>query len=167
MDRYTTETGCCPILKSTDWEEREFLWSDNLFLKRRYRAFFHMPLNFGEIIRQAMGEIEKTRAMPEHPIALSCDETLFGGTLLISATRELPGWESVRLTGKFVTRLFEGRYSDTGRWIAAMKEYVARRGEAIDKLYTWYATCPNCATVYGAAQTVIIARVHPAKQAAA
>ena len=40
-----------------------------------------------------------------------------------------------------------------------MREYVASRGEKIEKLYFAYTTCPACAKAYGENYVVLFARI--------
>lgn len=158
MNPNVKETGCCPILKTEDWDKKELVWKDKLFLKTRFKAVFHIPLGFGRIITKAMTELQTAGAVPEMPMMLCCDETLFGGTMLIAAEKEIPGWETERISGSFLSRIFEGGYSQTGNWIRETQKYAREQGKTIDKIYTFYGTCPKCAKAYGAAQTVVLAK---------
>jgi len=158
MDPNVKETGCCPILHQEDWDKKEMVWQDKLFLKTNFKAVFHIPLGFGKIITKAMTELQAAGAMPETPMVLCCDETLFGGTMLIAADKDIPGWQTERISGTFLSRLFEGGYSQTGNWIKETQQYAQEQGQTVEKIYTFYGTCPKCAKAYGAAQTVVLAK---------
>lgn len=158
MNPDVKETGCCPILKAEDWDKKEITWESKLFLKTPFKSFFHIPLGFGKIITKAMTQLAEADAMPDLPMMLTCDESLFGGTLLIAAEKPIPGWETETLSGTFASRLFEGKYSQTGQWIREMQKYMKQQDKTTEKLYMFYGTCPKCAKVYGAAQTAILAR---------
>ncbi|MEK7611126.1 MAG: hydrolase [Patescibacteria group bacterium] len=51
----TSETGCCPRFSPEPWDEKEMTWTDKLFLKDHVRSFFHIPLNFGQVMVKEMG----------------------------------------------------------------------------------------------------------------
>lgn len=93
------------------------------------------------------------------PIILSKEEGLFSSTLLISLQREAKDLPIERISGRFISMLFEGKYSETPKWIKAMQEHCQKQGKEIKELLFWYITCPKCAKKYGAAQTVIFARI--------
>ena len=65
----------------------------------------------------------------------------------------------VRISGTFLTRVFEGPYKNMGKWVKEMKAFVKTKGREIKKLYFFYTTCPKCAKVYGKNYTVILAEV--------
>jgi hypothetical protein len=64
------------------------------------------------------------------------------------------------VTGRFLTRLYEGHYGDTGKWIRETKRYCRERGWEPEEYLFWYATCPKCAKKRGdKAQVVVFAKV--------
>ena len=64
-----------------------------------------------------------------------------------------------RISGTFLTKVFEGPYKDAGKWVKEMKDYVQSKGREIKKMYFFYTTCPSCAKFYGKNYTVILAQV--------
>jgi len=73
--------------------------------------------------------------------------------------KEIPGVETVRLDGTFLTRVFEGPFRNAGRWIEEMNEHLAAQGRRPRKIYFFYATCPKCAKHFGRNQVVLFAQV--------
>ena len=65
-----------------------------------------------------------------------------------------------RLSGHFLTKVFEGPYSDAPGWCAEMGRYVQDKGQQLETLYFFYTTCPRCAKHYGKNYVVGIAKVH-------
>lgn len=55
--------------------------------------------------------------------------------------------------------MFEGPYRNIGEWTTAMNVYVRSKGQAVDKLFFYYATCPKCTKQFGVNQVVLIAKV--------
>jgi len=64
-----------------------------------------------------------------------------------------------RISGTFLTKVFEGPYKNIRKWIKQMEEYVAIRNKDIEKMYFFYTTCPKCAEYYGKNYVVILAKV--------
>jgi hypothetical protein len=77
----------------------------------------------------------------------------------IAVDKKVPGVEMERISGTFLTKVFEGSYRDAGRWMKEMKAYVKSKGKQVKKLYSFYTTCPSCAKFYGKNYTVLLAKV--------
>jgi hypothetical protein len=89
-----------------------------------------------------------------------CDEkSLWGSDVYIAVSKDVPGAEMVRISGTFMTKVFEGPYKDAGKWAMAMTQYVKAKARQIKKMYFFYTTCPKCAKFYGKNYTVILAQV--------
>jgi hypothetical protein len=63
------------------------------------------------------------------------------------------------ISGIFLSKVFEGHFSNIGKWIKEMQAFVATKGKPIRKLYFYYTTCPKCAKKYGKNYVVILAQV--------
>lgn len=166
--RYDTrETGCCAPLDAARWNERRVTWQDKPFLRDRIRAFLHVPLNFGAVMQRDHAAIETAGAYPEEPIWLTDEVSPWGSDIYVAVDREVPGARTERLSGTFLTKIFEGPYRDVRKWMSAMEEYVHGQGEEIEKIYFFYATCPKCARRLGKNQVVLFAKLSGEKAAAA
>ncbi len=153
------ETGCCPRFNPEPWDEKEATWQDRLFLKDHVRSFLHIPLNMGKVMTRNMERIEEADALTPEPLTLSDEKSLWGSDIYIAVSKEVPGAEMTRVSGTFLTKVFEGPYKNTGTWVKEMKDYVESKGKEIEKLYFFYTTCPKCAKVYGKNYTVLLATV--------
>jgi len=153
------ETGCCPRFNPEPWDEKEITWQDNLFIKDHVRSFLHIPLNFGRVMVKNMEMIEAAGALAPQPLMLSDEKSLWGTDVYIAVSKEVPGAEVERISGTFLTKVFEGSYKNAGKWVKEMKAHVKSKGREIEKMYFFYTTCPKCAKVYGKNYTVILAKV--------
>jgi len=153
------ETGCCPRFNPGPWDEKEQTWKDRLFVKDRVRCFFYMPLNFGKVMVRNMEAIQKAGALTPEPLGLSDHTSRWNMDLYIEVTKEVPQAQMVRISGTFLTKVFEGPYKDTGKWCKQMQQWVQARGRQIKKWFMFYTTCPKCAKFYGKNYTVIVAEV--------
>ena len=154
-----SETGCCPRFNPEPWQEKEITWQDNLFIKDHVRSFLHIPLGFGKMMVKNVGMIEAADALLPEPIMLSDENSLWGSDVYIGVSKEVPQAENVRISGTFLTKVFEGPYKNMGKWVKEMKAYVKAKGREMKKLYFFYTTCPKCAKYYGKNYTVILAEV--------
>lgn len=152
-------TGCCADVDPSEWDGRTITWTDQRFMKERVRALFHVPLNFGTVMTRAHAAVDQAGAYPEHPLWLSYERSPWGSDLLMAVDREVPGAETVTLSGTFVTKVFEGPYRDAGKWAAAMRDHVTAQGRRMEKLYFFYAICPKCAKHYGYNRVVLFAQL--------
>jgi len=153
------ETGCCARLDVAKWDAREFEWKDKLFLKDHIRAVMHIPLNTGAVMARDQHAIEAAAAYPDDPLWLSDEVSPWGSDIYIAVDHPVPNTETVTLSGRFLTKVFEGPYRDIGKWIKAMDAYVEARGEHTRRHLFYYATCPKCAKHFGKNQVVLFAEV--------
>jgi len=154
-----SETGCCPRFNPEPWDEKEVTFRDKLFIKDHVTSFFHIPLNFGKVMVRDMEKIQAAGALVPEPIMLSDEKSLWGSDIYIAVSKDVPGAEMVKISGTFLTKVFEGPYKDVGRWIGQMKTWLESRAAKMKKMYFFYTTCPKCAKYYGKNYTVILAQV--------
>ena len=154
-----SETGCCPRFNPEPWDEKEVTFEDKLFIKDHVRSFLHIPLNFGKVMVRNMEKIQQAEALAPEPLLLSDEKSLWGADIYIAVTKEVPGAEMVRISGTFLTKVFEGPYKDAGKWAKEMAGYVKAKAKEIEKMYFFYTTCPKCARFYGKNYTIILAKI--------
>jgi hypothetical protein len=92
-------------------------------------------------------------------IVLSYETSAWRAEHFFSVTKEVPGQEMVRITGDFITKVFEGPYKNAPIWEKELKAFVKNRGKQIKKTYFFYTTCPKCAKYYGKNYVVGVAEV--------
>ncbi len=154
-----SETGCCPRFNPEPWEEKEVTFEDKLFLKDHVRSFFHIPLGFGKMMVRDMEKIKAADALSSEPLMLSDEKSLWGSDVYIAVNREVLGAEVVKIPGDFLSKVFEGSYGSTPKWVRQMDKFVKSRGKDMKKVYFFYTTCPKCAKFYGKNYTVLLAQV--------
>jgi len=150
---------CCPPFQPEVWDEKEITWRDKAFVKDRVRSFLHIPLNFAGVLARNVRLIEAAGAMPDEILIISDENSLWGADLYVAVTKDLPQAQMARLSGTFLTKVFEGPYKEIPVWIKTMKSYVASKGKEIKQLYFLYKTCPKCAKKTGKNYVVLLAQV--------
>ena len=130
-----------------------------MFVKDQVRSFLHIPLNFGKVMVKNTERIKEAGALAPEPFMLSDEKSLWGADIYIAVAKEVPGAEMARISGTFLTKVFEGPYKNVSKWVKEMKTYVKSKAREIKKMYFFYTTCPKCAKFYGKNYTVILAKV--------
>jgi hypothetical protein len=154
-----TETGCCAPLDTARWDGKTVIWDDRPFLYDHVHEFLHVPLDFGSVITRDNEAIEAAGAFPLDPLWITEEVSPWGSDVYVAIDREVPGATMDRLTGTFLTKVFEGPYRDVRRWVSEMGEYVASEGHTVEKIYFYHATCTKCAKHFGKNQVVLFAKV--------
>ena len=154
-----SETGCCPRFDPGPWEDKEIKFQDKLFLKDHVRSFLHIPLNFDKIMVKNMEKIAAANALSPEPLLLSDEKSMWGADVYIAVSKEVPGEQMEKISGTFLSKVFEGPYKNMGKWAKEMQGFVKSKGKELKKMYFFYTTCPKCAKYYGKNYTVIMAQV--------
>ena len=152
-------TGCCPPFDPEPWRDAEIIWKDKPFVKDHVTSFFHVPLNLGRTVVRNMKLIEAADALPEQNLMLTDEKSRWGADVYIDVSRDVPGAQMATLSGTFLTRVYDGPFSEVGRWTRDVDAWLSERGETLDALYFAYTTCPRCARAYGHNYVVLFARV--------
>ncbi len=152
-------TGCCEPFNPEPWQDKEMTWQDKLFVKDHVTSFFHIPLNMGKRIIKNMELIQKAGARAPYQLMLTDEKSLWGADIYIDVAKDVSGAQMAKLSGTFLTKVFEGPYQNAGKWAVEMKEYVKSKGEELKKLYFSYTTCPRCAKAYGKNYVVLFAQI--------
>jgi hypothetical protein len=159
-DMSDNETGCCPRFNPEGWDYQVLHFKDKLFVKARTLSLFHIPINMGRVFPRMLKAIEDAHAVKmEEFIALSYDPSPWRGEHYFAVESEVPGQEMVRLSGEFLTRVFEGPYKKAPEWCNTMEGFVIGKGKMLEKIYFFYTTCPKCAKHYGKNYVVSVAEV--------
>lgn len=150
---------CCAKFNPKPWDNKKVVWKNKVFLKDHVASFFHVPLNFGAVATRMMKKIFDAKAMPKDVIMFTDENSLFGADVFVNVTKPVPNSKMEIITGKFLSKVFEGPFKNMGQWIREMKDFVASKGQVSDKFYYYYTTCPKCAKLYGKNYVVILAKI--------
>jgi len=150
---------CCPPFEPEPWDEKELTWKNRRFVKDRVTSCFHIPLNFGAVMKRSIGLIEAADASPENMVVLADENSLWGADVYIEVTRDVPGASMATISGTFLSKVFEGPYRNMRQWIEEMREFVATKERSLRRMYFFYTTCPKCAKRHGKNYVVILAQV--------
>jgi len=150
---------CCPKFDPKPWDGKMFEWKNKMFIRDKVFTVFHMPMNFGSVMRRLNERVEKANAKMPDWLCLSDHTSKWNMDVYLAVDKKIPDAENVTLTGKFLSKVYEGPYKDTGRWCKDFEAYAKGKNLRINKWYMWYTTCPKCAKKYGKNYVAIIAQV--------
>jgi hypothetical protein len=155
----TPQERCCSPFDPEPWDEKEVVWEDKQFVKTRVRSVLHIPLNFGSVMKKTVAMIEAADAKPERMVILSDENSLWGADVYLDVAKDVPNAQMAKISGTFLSKVFEGPYKNIRSWIKEMAEYVRTQGKETKKLYFYYTTCPRCAKAFGKNYVVLMAQV--------
>jgi hypothetical protein len=153
-------TGCCEPFNPKPWENKTIEWKNKIFVKDHVTSFLHIPLNMGSKIVKNLKLIEKANAKPSYQLMLTDEKSLWGSDIYIDVLKNVAGAQMSKLSGTFLTKVFEGPYQNAGKWAIEMNAFVKSKNKNLKKLYFSYTTCPNCAKVYGKNYVVLFAQIN-------
>jgi hypothetical protein len=157
----TDNQECCPKFDPAPWQEKEIVWKDKPFVQDDVKQLFHIPVNMGKVVTRMFRKIEDAGASPpkEEFLMLAYDPSPWKSELYMSVTKEVPGAKNVKLSGTFLTKVYDGPYNAVPKWIKDMDAYVASKGKKVIKYYFYYTACPKCAKKYGHNYCVAFAQI--------
>jgi hypothetical protein len=157
-DRSVNQTGCCPRFDPDGWDRRRLRFREALFVRATTTCVQHVPVGPARIFARVRDHIADARAANVFDvIVLSRDLSPWQSEHLFPVTRPVPGEETLRLTGDFVTHAFEGPRAEARLWQDEMEDLARQRGRPPMAIYFFHTTCPACAAAYGENYIVAVA----------
>ncbi|MFC1722865.1 hydrolase [Nanoarchaeota archaeon] len=154
-----SETGCCARFPIKKWDEKTVTWKNKLFVKDHITSAFHIPINFGKVVVRVFDKVDAVDAMPKDYIWFNEENSLWGSDYYVAVSKEVPDAENVKISGTFMTKVFEGGFREMENWTKEMEKYVESKGKKVKKIYYCYTTCPKCAKVFGKNYVMLLAQV--------
>jgi hypothetical protein len=153
------DTICCPRFNPAPWDGKTITWQGKRFMQDRVTSLFHIPLNYGAVMTRMDAAIRAAGAKLDAPVMLTDENSLWGADVFVEVGKDVPDAAMVTISGTFMSRAFEGPYSQIGRWVKEMKAWLDSEGKSFSKLYFYYTTCPKCAKKYGKNYVVLLAQI--------
>jgi len=153
------EEECCPKFNPEPWDGKTFTWKNKKFVKDKVFTIFYMPINFGGVITKMNKKVEEAGAEIPDWLCLSDHTSMWNMDLYLAVDKKISDAENVNISGRFLSKVYEGPYKDTKKWCDDFTEYAKSKKVNVGKMYMWYTTCPGCAKKYGKNYVVIISEV--------
>lgn len=160
IDIDNTETGCCPVFDPEPWDRKTFEMDKMLFAKASTRSIFYTPLNLGKVFTKAQENIHQAKAnMESGYMILSQDVSKWKGDHYFRVEKDVPGMEMVKLSGTFMTKVYDADFSEFPKLIADLKKWIESEGYEMKEFFVFYTTCPKCAKYYGHNYMVFLGKI--------
>ncbi len=160
LNMETSTTGCCPKFDPKPWDGKVLEFDNKTFVKVSTRSFLHIPMNMGGVIGDTWKVIESADADDKDEfIMLSQDISPWKAEHYFWVTKEVPGMNNAKLSGKYKTKVFEGPFKDAKKWYDEMAKIAKEAGAEPTNIFFYYTTCPKCAKVYGKNYVVGLAQI--------
>jgi len=154
---------CCPEFDPAPWDEKTHTWKDKPFIKDSMPVFFHIPWPpmIGRLVSRMWDRVVRADAAPDTKdvLVLATDPSPWRSEWYMSVTKDVPDAENVKLSGTFVTRVFDGPYNAVPKWIREMDQSLAKENKRAKKYYFHYTSCPKCAKLRGHNYVVAFAQI--------
>lgn len=153
---------CCPKFHPEKWDEQTWNWNNKNFIKATVPTFFHIPLPpmIGKRITKMMKLAEDSNKLTKDRtdiLVLFTDPHAFMSEIYLSVTDIVPKANNTKLSGTFISKVFDGMYNDIPKFIKQMDTYLQRHNLKAQKHYVHYAYCPKCAKEAGHNYIVLFA----------
>lgn len=153
MTDQSHDQECCPVFDPAPWDYVTHEWSEKPFIRDYIPQLFHRPLPWmmPKIIGRMWKKTRDAGAAPDMKdfLLLAYDPSPWKSDLYMSVTKEVPGAENVKLTGTFMSRVFDGPYSHVPKYLNEFSRYLVLKEKVAKKYYFYFTTCPKCAKKYG------------------
>ena len=154
---------CCPKFNPELWDEKTHNWVDKPFIKDTVPQIFHKPFvsSMKKTIGRMWQQAQDAKADPEIKdfLLLATDPSPWKSELYMTVTKNVPGAENIKLSGTFLSKVFDGPYNAVPKWIKEMDKFVASKGKTVKKYFIYFTTCPKCAKIYGHNYAIAFAQV--------
>lgn len=163
MTDHSHDQECCPVFDPALWDYKTHEWVDKPFIKDYLPQFLHMPLPgmMAKVIGRMWKKAKDAGADTEMKdfLLLAYDPSPWKSELFMSVTKEVPGAENIKLTGTFMSKVFDGPYSHVPKYLNEFRRYLELKDKKAKKYYFYFTTCPKCAKKYGHNYIVAFAEV--------
>jgi len=163
MHDTSKEPECCPRFDPEPWDHVTHKWEDKKFIRKNIPQFLHMPLPFtyARTLGAMWNSAKQAGVAPDIKdfLLLAYDPSPWKSELYMSVTGEVPGADNVKLTGSFISKVFDGPFNQIPKYLKEFRQYLEKENKIAKKYYFYYTTCPKCAKKYGHNYIVAFAEI--------
>lgn len=149
----------CNKIKPLRYDGKKIVWKNKLFLKDKVIQFMHAPLNMPQVINRMHNKIKEAKAetATKDFLMLSYDPSPWTSEIYMNTTKETPG--CVKISGTFMTKVFDGPFNAPPKWIKEMNSYLEEKKLKAIKYYFYFTMCPECIKKTGHNYCILFAQV--------
>lgn len=154
---------CCSPFDPKPWDGITHEWKDKPFITDSVPLFMHIPLpgTMDKMMKRLMkkAEVLGIATDDKNRLLLSSDKSPWKSEYYLAVAKDHPEANTTKLSGKFMSRVFDGPYSKVPVFLKEMEVSVKAEDYSALKYYLYYTYCPSCAKKYGHNYIVVIAEV--------
>ncbi len=154
---------CCGKFDPSLWDEKSHSWENKLFIRKCIPQILHIPVpgKYGKAVQFLWNQAVTANAQVDQPdfLLLSYDPSPWKSELYMSVKHEVPGADHVKISGSFISKVFQGPYNHVPKYIREFDIYLSRKNKLATRYFFYFATCPVCAKNYGYNYIVAFAEV--------
>ncbi len=155
---------CCPEFDPKKWEGSTHHWDQKPFIKESVPTFFHIPFPpmIGKKIHKMSDLAEKSNAIDpvkSNVLVLFHDPSPFKSEIFLSVTDSVSEAANVRISGNFISKVYDGPYNAIPTYIKDMGSYLEANHQKAKDYFIHYAYCPKCAKKFGHNYMILFAEV--------
>lgn len=159
---------CCPKFEPNRWDEKTFNWEEKHFIKESIPTIFHIPFPkaIGNKVTKMMALAEKWDSLSDdklEDLLLFNDPTAFKSDMYLSVSENVPSAHNVKISGTFLSKVYDGPYKMVPKFMKHMKEYLRSKDKKVKDYYVHYAYCPNCSKKFKNNYMVLFAEIEDFK----
>lgn len=154
---------CCPVFDPEHWESKTHKWENKNFIMETIPQLFHIPVPsyFGRAVTRMWELALAENASPDLKdfLLMAYDPSPWKSELYMAVNREVPGAKNIKLSGTYLSKVFDGPYNRIPQYIKEVDKYLEGIGKKAVKYYFYFTTCPECARKYGHNYIVAITEI--------
>ena len=152
----TDTNDCCPKFDPAPWDGKTIEWKDKKFVKVKVFTLFHIPVNLGSAMAKLDAKIKAAGIQIPDFMGIADCSSKWSMDIYVAVDKELPDAENVALSGRFIFKAYEGKFSELGKWHKDFAAYAKDRNLSVKKKYMWFTTCQKCVKKHGKNYVVIV-----------
>jgi hypothetical protein len=154
---------CCPPFDPKPWDGITHEWKDKPFITDSIPQFMHVPLpgTMARMMKRITKKAEELGIATDEKnfLLLAHDPSPWKSVFYLAVTKDHPQANVTKLSGKYLSRVFDGPYNMIPTYIRETEISVKAENYSALKYYFYYTTCPKCAKKYGHNYIVVLAEV--------
>lgn len=154
---------CCPQFDPEPWDGKIHEWKNKPFIVDSIPQFMHIPLpgTMTPMMKRLMKKAEDCAIQTDTKdfLLLATDPSPWKSVFYMAVAKDSSEAGTVQLSGKFMSRVFDGPYSSIPLFFKEMEASVKAGDYSALNYYCYYTTCPKCAKKYGHNYIVMFAEI--------
>lgn len=121
MSKQSQESQCCSKFDPAPWDDKLLKWKNKKFIKDRAFTFFHMPVNYGSVMRRLDRRVRESGANTPDWLCLSDHTSKWNMDVYLAVDRQIQEANNVALNGKLLSKVYGGHLRIPGNGVRILR----------------------------------------------